>query len=62
MNFHIVNKNECFLDQKNGVFRKIQKKKIQFCQKIEVFINYFFWANLARKDRFLIFWIKKNAV
>ena len=56
MNFHIVNKNECFLDQKNGVFRKIQKKKkIQFCQKIEVFINYVFWANLARKDRFLIF-------
>ena len=32
-----------------------------FVQKIELFIMYVFWANQERKDRFLIFSIKKNA-
>ena len=29
-------------------------------EKIELFNMYAFWANQARKDRFLIFWIEKN--
>ena len=65
MNFDILNKKECLLDQKWS-FQKNPKNRLFpkvhcFCQKIELFINYVFWANLARKDRFLIFWTKRNA-
>ena len=32
-----------------------------FCQKMKVFTMWFFWwADQARLDRFLIFWIEKN--
>ena len=31
-----------------------------FCRKIELSVMYVFWANQARKDRFLVYWIKKN--
>ena len=31
-----------------------------FCRKIELSVIYVFWANQARKDRFLVYWIKKN--
>ena len=73
MHFHILNKKECFLDHKNGVFRKIQKIDWKctkncyfpkglvhgFFQKIELFIIFVFWANQPRKNRFFTFWIKK---
>ena len=59
--FLILDKKECFLDQKKEVFKNSNQWKFLtglvhgFCQTIELFIMYVFWANEERKDRSLIF-------
>ena len=66
--FGLLDKKECFLGQKKEVLKNSSKSKFSkrvcpwILSKIELFIMYyvFFWANQARKDYFLVFWIKKN--
>ena len=74
--FYILNKQECFLDQKNGVLGKSKRSRfckrvspcqepIQapvhvLCQKIELLIMCVFLANQLKKYRFFIFSIKKK--
>ena len=65
--FGILDKKECFLDQKKEVLKNDKKSKFSkglvhgFCRKIELSVIYVFLANQARKNRFLVNWIKKNA-
>ena len=65
--FYVLDKKDCFLDQKKEVLKKtktieIFQRSMVFVKKKEFFIICVFWANQSRKDRFLIFWIKKNAL
>ena len=52
--FDILNKIEGFLGQKNGVLEKSKKSEFfkGFCEKIELFIIFVFWANQATKNHF----------
>ena len=65
--FKILGRQECFLDKKKEVSEmskqlKFSKRLVHsFCQKIELFIIFVFWANQPRKNRFFKFWTKKNA-
>ena len=60
-------KKNSFLDQKGKLkkspkIRHFPRRLVHgFCQKIELFVIFVFWANQTRKDRFLVFRIKKTA-
>ena len=64
--FKILGRQECFLDKKKEVSEmskqlKFSKRLVHsFCQKIELFIIFVFWANQPRKNRFSKFWTKKR--
>ena len=64
--FNIVDRKECLLDKKVTFQKKSGKSKFSkglvhgFCQKVELVTTCVCWANQAREDRFLIFWIKKK--
>ena len=63
----ILDRKEWFLDQKSEVLKSpkignFSKGLVHgFCQKIEYFIRGVCFANSTRKERFMIFWIEKNA-
>ena len=62
----ILDRKECFLDQKNKISKKSKNQNFPkvhgFGLQIELFNNMCnFWTSEARKDRFLVFWIEKNA-
>ena len=66
--FDILNKQDCFLDQKNRVLEKC--KRLRFCKGVslcllsnnEIFLLCgFFLADQFGKEPVFIFWIKKNA-
>ena len=56
--FGILDKKECFLDQKKEVLKNDKNQHFpkglvhSFCQRIELSIICVFWANQDRKDRF----------
>ena len=59
--FHVLDRKECFLDQKNDVLKKSKKSKFSmiFVKKFELVSFVFFLADQARKDRCMVFWIRK---
>ena len=65
--FDILDRKERFLDQKSEVLKSPKIGNFSkglvpgFCQKIEYFIRGICFANSTRKERFIIFWIEKNA-
>ena len=65
--FDILNKIEGFLGQKMEFWKSPENRNFLkgldhgFCEKIELFIIFVFWANQPTKDRFFKFWTKKNA-
>lgn len=67
--FDILDRNECFLDQKIDLWKSAKKSKFAkgvhingFCPKSELFLICVFWANKVKKKIvFAIFWIEKNA-
>ena len=65
--FDILNKIEGFLGQKMEFWKSPENRNFLkgldhgFCEKIELFIIFVFWANQATKNHFLKFCIKKNA-
>ena len=60
-------KKNAFKTRKRKFLKKTKNRNFpkgldhSFCQNIELFIICVFCANQATKDRFLVFWIKKNA-
>ena len=65
--FYILDSKECFLDPKSEILAKSKKSTFceglvnGFCQKIDLFLICFVLSNKRQKERFLIFWIEKNA-
>ena len=63
----ILDRKECFLDQKSKISKKSKNQNFPkglvhgFGLQIELFDMCNFWTSEARKDRFLVFWIEKNA-
>ena len=62
--FYVLDRKECFLDQKNDVLKKSKKSKFpkglfhDFCKKVRTCLICVFSADQARKDRCMIFWIR----
>jgi len=59
-NVFINQKSEVLKQSKNRHFSKWFGVVWLFCQTIAIFNLCVFWANHARKDGLLIFWIEKN--
>ena len=65
--FDILDKKECFLDRKKELFKSPKKSnfskgvRLWFLSKNRTFYHLCFFANQARQDRFLTFWINKDA-
>ena len=65
--FDNLDGKECSLDRNSKVWKSSKNGKFasglrhSFCQKIAFFSCVFLLGNLAIKDRFLIFWMEKNA-
>ena len=63
----ILDRKDCFLDQKSKISKKSKNQNFPkglvhgFGLQIELFNMCNFWTSEARKDRFLVFWIEKNA-
>ena len=64
--FYVLDRKECFLHQKNDVLKKSKKSKFSkgvcpmiFVKKFELVSFVFFQADEARKDRCMVFWIRK---
>ena len=65
--FLVILDKKIFSTPKKKLLKKSKNSKFSkrvspygFCRKIELSVIYVFWANQARKDRFLVYWIKKN--
>ena len=64
--FYVLDRKECFLNKKCQVLKKSKKSNFSkrvspwFFAKMPLFFNGGIWANPARKDRLLKFWIEKN--
>ena len=64
--FDVLDRKECFLNQKSKVFKKAKKSKFFkgvspcFLSKNPIFSLCIFWTNQPKKDHFFIFCIEKN--